>query len=179
MEKIFSQLLTVIHFFAALILIAIALITMVWSVYEIIIHLLADNKEEFLPLILQSIGATIIAAAIVDVARYMIEEDVFHDKELRDPEEARRTITKIMVIISIAVSIEGLVYIFKAGTEDLHLLIYPACLILVSSISVVALGLYQRLSIDIEKKEGKGIIMQNDYDADNTTHRSFDDDSRG
>jgi hypothetical protein len=45
----------------------------------------------------------------------MIEEEVFKDKELRNPAEARKTITKIMVIISIAVSIEGLVYIFKAG----------------------------------------------------------------
>ncbi|WP_157097540.1 hypothetical protein [Photobacterium sp. J15] len=162
MESVFSKLLTVIHFIAAVILILIALITMVWSVYEIMINLFAENKEEFIPLILQSIGATIIAAAIVDVARYMIEEDVFHDKELRDPKEARRTITKIMVIISIAVSIEGLVYIFKAGTEDLRLLIYPAVLIFVSSISVVALGFYQKLSIDIEKKEEVGIIMRGD-----------------
>lgn len=168
MENIFSKLLTAIHFIAAMILILIALITMVWSVYEIINNLFTENKEEFIPLILQSIGATIIAAAIVDVARYMIEEDVFHDKELRDPKEARRTITKIMVIISIAVSIEGLVYIFKAGTIDLQLLIYPAVLIFVSSISVVALGLYQKLSIEIEKKDDTGIILHDDSGSTDT-----------
>jgi hypothetical protein len=49
----------------------------------------------------------------------MMEEEVFVNKQLRDPEEARRTITKIIVIITIAVSIEGLVYIFKAGTKDI------------------------------------------------------------
>ena len=168
MENIFSKILTAIHFIAAMILIFIALITMVWSVYEIVNNIFTESKEEFIPLVLQSIGATIIAAAIVDVARYMIEEDVFHEKELRDPKEARRTITKIMVIISIAVSIEGLVYIFKAGTIDLQLLIYPAVLIFVSSISVVALGFYQKLSIDIEKREDTGIIMHNEDDSADT-----------
>jgi len=152
MENTCSKFLTIVHFIAAMILILIALVIMGWSVYEIVTNLLAESKEDFIPLILQSVGAIIIAAAIIDVAQYMIEEEVFHEKELRDPKEARKTITKIMVIISIAVSIEGLVYIFKAGTKDLQLLLYPALLIFVSSISIISLGIYQKLSVDIEKK---------------------------
>ena len=125
-----------------------------WSVYEVFTNIIAENKEEFIPLILQSVGAIIIAAAIIDVAQYIIEEEVFQNKELRDPKEARKTITKIMVIISIAVSIEGLVYIFKAGTKDLQLLVYPAAIIFVSSFSIIALGIYQKLSLDVESKTG-------------------------
>jgi uncharacterized membrane protein len=153
MEKICNKFLTGVHFIAALILILVALITMGWSVYEIFSNIFAENKEDFLPLILQSVGAIIIASAIIDVAQYIIEEEVFHEKELRDPKEARKTITKIMVIISIAVSIEGLVYIFKAGSKDLQLLVYPAALIFVSSLSIVALGIYQKLSFSVESKE--------------------------
>ena len=163
MESISKKLLTGIHFIAALILILIALVTMGWSVYEIFTHIFSENKDEFIPLILQSVGAIIIAAAIIDVAQYMIEEEVFQDKELRDPEEARKTITKIMVIISIAVSIEGLVYIFKAGTEDLRLLLYPAALIFVSSVSIVALGIYQKLSISIEGRSESNIVINDTH----------------
>ncbi len=159
MENLCNKFLTLVHFIAALILILIALITMGWSVYEIFVHLVSENKEEFIPLILQSVGAIIIAAAIIDVAQYMIEEEVFHEKELRDPGEARKTITKIMVIIAIAVSIEGLVYIFKAGTKDLQLLLYPAALIFVSSLSIVALGIYQKLSISVEDKSDSDIFI--------------------
>lgn len=83
----------------------------------------------------------------------MIEEEVFMSKELRDPREARRTLTKIIVIITIAVSIEGLVYIFKAGTENMALLIYPAGLLFVSAILIVSLGVYQKLSATIEQEE--------------------------
>jgi hypothetical protein len=154
MEKIFNIIFSGVHLFAALILIALSLIIMGWSVYDVISSI--GQTTEFIPLMLQSVGAIIIAAAIIDVAQYMMEEEVFMSKELRDPKEARKTITKIIVIITIAVSIEGLVYIFKAGTKDLTLLLYPALLIVVSAILIVALGVYQKLSATIEKAEKEG-----------------------
>ncbi|MBN2864899.1 MAG: hypothetical protein JXK16_02715 [Thiotrichales bacterium] len=151
MEKMFSVIFSGANLFAALILLALSLIIMGWSVYEVFISF--NEQTGFISLMLQSVGAIIISAAIIDVAKYMMEEEVFKNKELRDPEEARRTITKIMVIIAIAVSIEGLVYIFNAGTKDLTLLLYPALLIVVSAILIVALGIYQKLSATIEKVE--------------------------
>lgn len=96
---------------------------------------------------------------------YAIYTKVFLNKELCDPEEAGRTITKIIVIITIAVSIEGLVYIFKAGTKDLTLLLYPALLIIVSAILIVALGVYQKLGATIEKEERKRITMKINIDT--------------
>jgi hypothetical protein len=153
MEKMFNIIFSGVHLFAGLILIALSLIIMGWSVYEVISYV--REEAEFIPLMLQSVGAIIIAAAILEVAQYMIEEEVFLNKELRDPEEARRTITKIIVIITIAVSIEGLVFIFKAGTNDLTLLLYPALLIAVSAVLIVALGVYQKLSATIEKEDKK------------------------
>jgi hypothetical protein len=151
MKKTFDIIFSGVHMFAAVILIVLSLVIMGWSVYEIIFSI--DNEEGFIPLMLRSVSAIIISAAILDVAQYMMEEEVFMSKELRDPEEARRTITKIIVIITIAVSIEGLVYIFKAGMKDLSLLFYPALLIMVSAVLIVALGIYQKLSATIEEKE--------------------------
>lgn len=151
MQKLFTYLLNSIHLFAALILIAMSLLIMGWAVYEVIASI--PLKGEFIPRMLQSVGAIVISAAIIDVAQYMIEEEVFMNKELRDPREARRTLTKIIVIITIAVSIEGLVYIFKAGTENMALLIYPAWLLFVSAVLIVSLGVYQKLSATIEQEE--------------------------
>lgn len=155
MKNIFNIIFSGVHLFAALILISLSLLIMGWSVYEVITSI--KNTTAFIPLMLQSVGAIIIAAAIIDVAQYMMEEEVFLNKELRDPEEARKTITKIIVIITIAVSIEGLVFIFKAGTKDLTLLLYPALLIAVSAVLIVALGLYQKLSATIEKSEKESV----------------------
>jgi hypothetical protein len=44
----------------------------------------------------------------------MYEEEVMKGKEISQIEDAKETLTKIVVIISIAVYIEGLIYIFKA-----------------------------------------------------------------
>lgn len=150
MRRIFESVSTIIYLFAAITLVFMSLMIMAWSVYEVVVNV--PVKGEFIPVILQSVGTIIISAAIIDVAKYMIEEEVFATKELREPEEARRTITKIMVIISIAVSIEGLVYIFKAGTKDISLLPYPAFLIIVSVFLIVGLGVYQKLSVNVEKE---------------------------
>jgi hypothetical protein len=150
MQRIVKVISTSIYLFAALALVGMSLMIMLWSIYEVVVYV--PIKGEFIPLMLQSVGTIIISAAIIDVAKYMIEEEVFMNKELREPEEARKTITKIMVIISIAVSIEGLVYIFKAGTKDVTLLLYPASLIVVSVFLIVGLGVYQKLSLAVEKE---------------------------
>jgi len=163
MRTVFQILSTIIYLFAALTLTGMSLMIMGWSVYEVVINIPKRGElippilqsGNFIPLMLQSVGSIIIAAAIIDVAKYMIEEEVFLNKELREPEEARKTITKIMVIISIAVSIEGLVYVFKAGTKDVTLLLYPASLILVSAFLIVGLGIYQKLSLTIEREDKK------------------------
>ncbi|MBP1679770.1 MAG: hypothetical protein H6Q35_109 [Proteobacteria bacterium] len=157
MQRLFAFLINSIHLFAALLLIIMSLLIMGWAVYEVIASI--PLKGEFIPRMLQSVGAIVISAAIIDVAQYMIEEEVFMNKELRDPREARRTLTKIIVIITIAVSIEGLVYIFKAGTESMALLIYPAWLLFVSAILIVSLGVYQKLSATIEREELTKIEM--------------------
>jgi len=151
MQKLFASLINSIHLFAAMLLIIMSMLIMGWAVYEVFATM--PSPGEFIPRMLQSVGAIVISAAIIDVAQYIIEEEVFMNKELRDPRETRRTLTKIIVIITIAVSIEGLVYIFKAGTEDLTLLVYPAWLLFVSAILIVSLGVYQKLSATIEKEE--------------------------
>ncbi|CAA0094009.1 Uncharacterised protein [Halioglobus japonicus] len=150
MRKVFGAIFTLGHLFAALSLVALSLLIMGWSIYDVFSNV--RNAAEFIPLMLHYVSAIIIAAAIIDVAQYMMEEEVFLNKELRDPKEARKTITKIIVIITIAVSIEGLVFIFKAGIQDLTLLLYPALLILAAAVLIVALGIYQKLSLSVEKE---------------------------
>ncbi|WP_305906468.1 hypothetical protein Q9L42_001065 [Methylomarinum sp. Ch1-1] len=122
---------------------------MAWSVYDAAMAL--KEFSLLITQILESVGAIIISIAVLDVAKYLVEEEVTRNKELRSPSEARKTITKIFVIISIAAGMEGLVYIFKAGNENIALLIYPALLILFSSLSIVCLGIYQKFSISVEE----------------------------
>lgn len=156
MKKIFENSTTLIYLFAATMLVLMTFLIMGWSVFEVLEHIITNVHEpgkQFIPIMLKSVGAVIISVAILDVAKYMVEEEVFRNKELRSPKETREKLTKIMVIVSIAVSIEGLVYIFKAGAEDIRLLVYPALLIITAGFLIVGLGIYQTLSIKAENSE--------------------------
>lgn len=154
MKKIFERVISISYTAAALVLFGMAFTTIGWSVYEVFSEVGNDNLlgGEFVSMMLQAVGATVISVAIIDVAKYMIEEEVFRNKELRSPVEARQTITKVIVILSIAVGIEGLVFIFKAGIQDITLLVYPTSLIIAAVILIVGLGVYQKLSATVEKQ---------------------------
>lgn len=105
---------------------------------------------------LNGIGQIVISVAVFDVAKYLMEEEVLRERELRSPREARQTLTKFLVIIAIAVTLEALVFIFGAGTEDVTKLLYPTILLAVSVFLVIGLGLYQRLSLYSENQSSGG-----------------------
>lgn len=153
MKRVFQFLNNLTYLLASVFLTLMSLSIMGWAVYEVLHALQAFTPEStFIVPMLRSVGAVVISVAILDVAKYMIEEEVYRSKELRNPKEVRQTIAKIMTIVSVVVSIEGLVYIFKAGTKDLVLLIYPASLIITSVIVIIGLGYYQKLSVEIEMR---------------------------
>ena len=148
MIKSIDNIITVIYAIAAFLLVVFALLTIGWSVWEVFDRF--RFNEHMVKKLLQAVGAIVISIAIIDVAKYLFEEEIFRSKELRSPTEARKTLTKIFVIISIAVSLEGLVFIFKAGTTDIKSIIYPAFLIITSILAMVGLGIYQKLSVQAE-----------------------------
>ena len=155
MKELFERTTVAVYLVAALLLGLMALITMGWAAFEVYHEILGAKavEDKFISTMLRSVGAIIISVAIIDVAKYMMEEEVLERKEKRSPREVRETLIKIMMIVTIAVGIEGLIYIFKAGAKDITLLVYPALLIVTAVIMVVGLGLYQRLSVAAEKMD--------------------------
>lgn len=105
--------------------------------------------------LLDGIGLVVVGLAVFDVAKYLVEEEVLRDRELSSATEARQTMTKFVVIIVIAVSLEALVFVLGAASEDLNLLVFPAALLAVSGFMVIALGVYMRLSTSAERQLGR------------------------
>jgi len=143
----------IIYAFLSVALILVSLGMVGYSFWEIWIAL--QTQTAILDKLLDSIGFIVISMAVFDVAKYLLEEEVLRDRELRSAGEARETLTKFMVIISIAVSLEALVFIFQAGKHDMPQLIYPTILMFVSVCLVVGLGIYQKLSREVEIKYEK------------------------
>lgn len=101
--------------------------------------------------LLDSVGYTVIAVAVFEVAKYIFEEEVLNPTEMRHAGEARRSMTKFITTIAIAIFLEALVAIFQSSKEaSLDQMLYPTILLFGGVALIVGLGLYQRLSASAE-----------------------------
>lgn len=106
--------------------------------------------------LLDSVGYAIIAIAVFEVAKFLFEEEVLAPTETGHASEARRSITKFVSTITIAVFLEALVAIFQTSkSEDIADMMYPTLLLFGGVGLIVGLGAYQRLSASAEREVEK------------------------
>jgi hypothetical protein len=101
--------------------------------------------------LLDAVGYMVIAVAIFEVAKYILEEEVIDPTQMRNAGQARRSITKFVSTLSIAVFLEALVAVFQTSKgADMSMMLYPTLLLFSGVAMVVGLGVYQRLSTAAE-----------------------------
>jgi hypothetical protein len=96
------------------------------------------------------IGYVVVAIAVFDVAKYLIEEEVMREREMRVASEARRSLTRFISTIAIAVFLEALVIVFRVSQDRISDLVFPTLLLFAGMALVLTLGVYQRLSATVE-----------------------------
>ncbi len=115
--------------------------------------------------LLDAVGYTVIAIAVFEVAKYILEEEVLDPTEMRHTGEARRSMTKFISTIAIAVFLEALVTVFEASKErQMEQMLYPTLLLFGGIALVVGLGVYQRLSVSAERESEDPPEEQKDPD---------------
>ncbi len=150
--RVFTLFKRVIYSVAALALVAISITMIVASGLNVLQSMEAGDvlKQS----LLDGIGLVVVSLAVFDVAKYLMEEEVLRDRELSSAAEARGTLTKFMVLIIIALTLEALVFVLGAASEHLSLLVFPALLFAVAAFMVIALAIYLRLSSHVEARIG-------------------------
>jgi hypothetical protein len=144
-ERGFEALARVLFVVIALALFALAISLVVSGAWQLLAGALGGAVGIFN--LMNGVGLLIVSLAIADVAKFVVEENVVRERELRSPAEALRSLTKFMTIIIIALSLEGVVGIFEAGREKhFDQLIYPSVVMAAAVLALVGLGLFQFLS---------------------------------
>jgi uncharacterized membrane protein len=143
MDWIYARIATSYYVVATIFLMVLAFMLMLMAIWEIVHSFSAGN---FVPAILSAISLLIIGFAVVETAKFIAEEEILRERELRSSTESRRSLTKFITIIVIAASLEALVMVFKANREAIHLAFYPAGLFMSAMFALLALGAYQWLS---------------------------------
>ena len=144
MDRIFRVVSMAVHLVAALALTLLSCAFIVEAVYQTTVVVITGDGP--VAAMLDAVSLVIIALAVFDVAKFLVEEEISRDKEMRSAREARQTLTKFMTIVIIVLSLEGIVYVFEAGKENITNLVYPVLLLAVVLLMVVSLGAYHRLT---------------------------------
>ncbi len=134
---------------ASLVLMLLACALIVYAVGGVWVSYRMPDQDVGVAL-LEAVGYTVIAIAVFDVGKYLLEEEAIRGREMRNAAEARRSLTKFISTIVIAVLLEAVVTVFQAGKESPPQMLYPTLLLFVGVLLFVGLGAYQRLSVSVE-----------------------------
>ncbi len=84
--------------------------------------------------VIESIGLIPIAVVTLQIAQTIVEEEVIRQAQVSAPTRVRRYLSRFLVVIVVALSIEGLVATSKALHDDLEQLPYAATLLVAVAI---------------------------------------------
>lgn len=138
---------------AACALMAIAAVLLTYAPYRVLAHAMVEGAPLHSAL-LEAVGYLIVAIALFDVAKYFFEEEVPARRAKRTPSDTRRGLTKFLSTIVIALFLEALVLVFETAREQPADIVYPALLVGAACVTLLALGLFQRLSAATEREVG-------------------------
>jgi hypothetical protein len=102
---------------------------------------------------IEAIGLLAIAVVSLQIAQTITEEEVIRDAHISAPTRVRRYLSRFMVVVVVALSIEGLVASFKALHEKPELLPHAASVLVAAGILLAGWGLFIRFNKEAEVLE--------------------------
>jgi len=117
------------------------------------------NPSEGLPLrerfnaILESIGLLTIAVVALELGQTILEEEVQREVQVSAPTRVRRFLSRFMVVVIVALSIETLVAVFQFAHGDTSRLIQAAAVGVATGVLLAAWGLFIKLNKSAEELE--------------------------
>jgi len=103
--------------------------------------------------IIEAIGLLAAAVVALQIAHTIAEEEVVRDAHISGPTRVRRFISRFLVVVVVALTIESLVATFKAGQEDPAHILYAATMVFAAGILLAGWGVFIRLNRYAEELE--------------------------
>jgi hypothetical protein len=114
---------------------------------------------------IEAIGLLAIAVVSLQIAQTITEEEVVRDAHISAPTRVRRYLSRFMVVVVVALSIEGLVGTFKALHEEPELLPHAASVLVAAGLLLAGWGVFIRLNKAAEELEPEAMKAAKSEDA--------------
>lgn len=102
---------------------------------------------------IEAIGLLAIAVVSLQIAQTIIEEEVIRDAHVSAPTRVRRYLSRFLVVVVVALSIEGLVASFKALHENPLMLPHAASILVSAALLLAGWGIFIKLNRAAEDVE--------------------------
>jgi len=103
--------------------------------------------------IIEAMGILAAAVVALQIAQTIVEEEVVRDAHVSGPTRVRRFLSRFLVVVVVALAIEGLVATFRAAHEDSSQLVHAATLVLSIGVLLAGWGIFIRLNRYAEELE--------------------------
>ena len=144
--KIILRIFSSVHALMALLFVCAAIVLIViaarigWTVFG------AGLDRAAAQAVIEAVGLLAAAVVALQIAQTITEEEVIRDAHISGPTRVRRFLSRFLVVIVVALSIEGLVATFKALHEDPTQLPYAASILLAVGALLAGWGVFVRLN---------------------------------
>jgi putative Mn2+ efflux pump MntP len=115
--------------------------------------------------VLESIALLTVAVAALELGQTIIEEEVQREAQMSAPTRVRRFLSRFMIVLVVALSIEALVTAFRFSHEVPAHLPYAAAIGLMAAALLVAWGLFIWLNQSVEQLEPEAMEQAKQEDA--------------
>jgi hypothetical protein len=154
--KIIHKIFPIGHFVISLLFICCALALIGFAGFELwqgIQPVSTFSLHQRLNAVLDSIALLTVAVAALELGQTIIEEEVQREAQMSAPTRVRRFLSRFMIVLVVALSIEALVAVFQFSHEAPAHLPYAAAIGLTAAALLVAWGLFIWLNQSAERLE--------------------------
>lgn len=115
--------------------------------------------------ILESIGLLTIAVVALELGQTILEEEVLREVHVSAPTRVRRFLSRFMVVVVVALSIESLVAVFELVHEDPSRLPQAASIGIAAGVLLAAWGIFIKLNRSAEELEPEAMEQTKSEDS--------------
>ena len=115
--------------------------------------------------VLESIGLLTIAVVALELGQTVLEEEVRREEQVSAPTRVRRFLSRFLVVVVVALSIESLVSVFELAHEDPSRLPQAASIAVAAGVLLAAWGFFIRMNRSAEELEPEAMEKTKREDA--------------
>jgi hypothetical protein len=114
--------------------------------------------------VLEAIALLTVAVAALELGQTIVEEEVQRDAHMSAPTRVRRFLSRFMVVLVVALSIEALVSVFRFSRKSPDQLVYAAAVGITAAALLAAWGVFVWLNKSAEEIEPEAMERAKEED---------------